>query len=195
MREPENTAEPAAAKQPEKEQNAEIKIRPASLQDCGRIAEIYAYYVENTAISFEYDAPGADEIRARMKRISAAYPYLTAEQGGWVIGYAYASPLKEREAYSRAVETSIYVDYGWKKSGAGRALYSALEEILRSQGILNMYACIAYSQEEDEYLTGESVMFHKKMGFSQAGVFHKCGYKFDRWYDVMWMEKHIGSHG
>ena len=68
------------------------------------------------------------------------------------------------------------------------------EEILKKQGILNVNACIGYPQIEDEYLTQDSVRFHEKLGYSMVGTFHKCGYKFGRWYDMVWMEKFIGEH-
>ncbi len=93
-----------------------------------------------------------------------------------------------------AVETSIYVREDKKGSGIGRALYSALEHSLLRQNILNVNACIAYPAREDEYLTKDSVRFHEKLGYRMAGRFHQCGYKFGRWYDMVWMEKHLGSH-
>ena len=76
----------------------------------------------------------------------------------------------------------------------GRALYEALERALKAQGILNMNACIASAAAEDEYLTDASHRFHEHMGFHVVGRFHSCGYKFGRWYDMIWMEKHIGEH-
>ena len=65
---------------------------------------------------------------------------------------------------------------------------------LYRQGILNVNACIAYPQTEDEYLTRDSVKFHEKLGYRMVGTFHQCGYKFGRWYDMVWMEKFIGEH-
>ena len=73
-------------------------------------------------------------------------------------------------------------------------LYEELENILKQQGILNVNACIAYPQAEDEYLTKDSVLFHEKLGYTMVGTFHQCGYKFHRWYDMVWMEKFIGEH-
>ncbi len=88
----------------------------------------------------------------------------------------------------------VSLKYDCKRMGIGRMLYLKLEEALKKQGVLNMNACIACAEEEDEFLPRDSVLFHTKMGFKQVGTFHKCGYKFDRWYDMMWMEKHIGPH-
>ena len=79
--------------------------------------------------------------------------------------------------------------------GIGRALYEALEKVSRAQNILNLNACIGYPEADDEYLTGNSVQFHGHMGYRMVGEFHKCGYKFGRWYNMVWMEKLLGEHG
>lgn len=171
-----------------------ITIRTAVLQDAEALLEIYAPYVENTAITFEYDVPTVEEFAGRMSNVLRRYPYLVGEVDGEPAGYAYAGPFKERAAYDWAVETTVYVKEDMKKHGIGRALYEALEKTLAAQGILNLNACIAFPEKEDEYLTTDSVKFHKKMGFSKVGRFHKCGCKFGRWYDMVWMEKHIGTH-
>ena len=78
--------------------------------------------------------------------------------------------------------------------GLGRKLYEELEARLKEMGLLNLYACIGYAEVEDEYLTNASVAFHEKMGYKLNGHFTKCGYKFGRWYDMVWMEKMIGEH-
>lgn len=171
-----------------------ITIRTAVLQDAEVLLEIYAPYVKNTAITFEYDVPTVEEFAGRMSNVLRRYPYLVGEVDGEPAGYAYAGPFKERAAYDWAVETTVYVKEDMKKHGIGRALYEALEKTLAAQGILNLNACIAFPEKEDEYLTTDSVKFHKKMGFSEVGRFHKCGCKFGRWYDMVWMEKHIGTH-
>lgn len=76
----------------------------------------------------------------------------------------------------------------------GRKLYEELERILKQQGILNVNACIAYPRQEDEHLTMDSVHFHERLGYRMVGCFHDSGYKFGRWYDMVWMEKLIGEH-
>lgn len=171
-----------------------ITIRTAVQQDAKVLLEIYAPYVKKTAITFEYDVPSVEEFAGRISKVLQKYPYLVAEVNGEPVGYAYAGPFKERAAYDWAVETTVYVREDMKKSGIGRALYTALEEALAAQGILNLNACIAFPENEDEYLTRDSVKFHERMGFETAGRFHKCGCKFGRWYDMVWMEKLIGNH-
>lgn len=69
-----------------------------------------------------------------------------------------------------------------------------LEEILAKQGVTNVNACIAYTEHEDKHLHNDSVCFHKKLGYKTVGIFHKCAYKFDKWYDMIWMEKFIAGH-
>ena len=171
-----------------------VMIRTATTNDAEAILAIYAPYVETTAITFEYEIPGIEEFRERIRNVLKKYPYLVAEADGIIVGYAYAGPFKGRAAYDWAVETTIYIDRARKHMGIGRKLYDKLEEALRKQGILNMEACIGYPETEDEYLTKDSVRFHEKLGYRMVGEFYKCGYKFSRWYNMVWMEKMIGEH-
>lgn len=147
---------------------AGVHVRPATLCDAPRILQIYAYYVERTAITFEYTVPTLEEFTERMRATLATY--------NW------------------SCELSIYLDREARGHGLGRTLYAALSEALAQMGILNLYACIAVPQVEDEHLTLASVRFHERLGFTVAGTFRQCGYKFDTWYDVVWMEKSIGAH-
>ena len=174
--------------------NTSITIRMANPAYAQALLNIYAPYVINTAITFEYDVPSVEEFSSRIAHSLEKYPYLIAEEGGNILGYAYASPFHDRPAYDWAVETSIYVDQNIKHRGIGRKLHDALESTLREQGILNMNACIAYPPEEDEHLDKNSVEFHAHMGYRLVGEFYKCGYKFNRWYNMVWMEKLIGEH-
>ena len=172
-----------------------ITIRPACGDDAAALARIYAHYVEKTAITFEYTAPDMVEMERRRQEISQHYPYLVAETDGKVIGYAYAHAFYGREAYAWSVESSIYVDVNIRKHGIGRKLYEALEKALKSMGILNINACIAVPRDnQDPYVTNGSLNFHQRLGYTLIGRFHNSGYKFDRWYDVVWMEKMIGPH-
>lgn len=171
-----------------------VKLRRAVPEDAPRLVEIYGYYVEKTAISFEYTVPSPEEFRGRMERIMRRYPYLVAEVDGRVAGYAYAGAFVGRAAYDWACELTIYLDHDARKHGMGRALYEALADRLQAMGILNLYACIGYPQAEDEYLTRNSARFHEHLGFALVGTFHNCGYKFGRWYNMVWMEKIIGEH-
>lgn len=169
-----------------------MTVRTARPEDAPRLLAIYAHYVERTAISFEYETPSLPAFRERMARTMARYPYLVAEEDGVVQGYAYAGPFVGRAAYGWSCELTIYLDPGRRRRGLGRALYTALEEALEEMGVLNLYACIGWAEEEDEYLSQDSAKFHARMGFSTVGTFHRCGYKFGRWYDMIWMEKQIG---
>lgn len=171
-----------------------VRIRTATVEDAEAILAIYAPYVTDTAITFEYEVPGIEEFRERIRHTLMRYPYLAAEKDGVIIGYAYAGPFKERAAYDWAVETTIYVDTSRKKMGIGKKLYAALEQALAQQNILNLNACIGYPEQEDEYLTKNSVEFHKHLGYRLVGEFYQCGYKFGRWYNMVWMEKQIGKH-
>ena len=172
----------------------EIIIRDANLKDAQRILEIYSYYIKNTAITFEYEVPSEEDFKARMSKIMDRYPYLVIERNGKIEGYAYAGPFVGRAAYDWSCEMTIYLDYKSCKVGIGRKIYEALENRLKSMGILNLYAAIAYPEEEDNYLNYNSANFHKHLGFNEVGRFYKCGYKFKHWYHMIWAEKIIGEH-
>ena len=167
-------------------------LRSATAADAGRLREIYAYYVERTAVTFEIETPSVDEFRARVLRTLERYPYLVLEADGAILGYAYAGPFVGRAAYSHCAELSVYLDRSARRQGYGRALYGALAAALQAQGILNLYACIADPETEDEYLTHDSERFHERLGFTRVGIFHRWGRKFGRWYNMIWMEKLIG---
>ena len=172
-----------------------MRIAAATVEDAEELLDIYTYYVEETAISFEYDVPSVEEFRNRIVNISEKYPYLKAvDDDGTILGYAYANTFKGRPAYDWSVETTIYVRKNNRRAGVGKALYQALEKFLSGMGILNMNACIAVTDKEDEHLTNGSTYFHEKMGFQPVGTFHNSGYKFETWYDMIWMEKIIGMH-
>lgn len=179
---------------------SQITIRTAAPDDAAALLSIYAPYVEHTAITFEYNVPSVEEFRQRIVNTLRLYPYLVAEKktgastAGEIVGYAYAGPLHARAAYAWSVETSIYVKEGEKKSGIGKALYLALEKVLAAQNITNVNACIASPETDDEYLDHNSIQFHGHLGYSMVGEFHKCAYKFGRWYNMVWMEKMIGNH-
>lgn len=171
-----------------------IKIRAASPEDAPALLRIYAPYVKNTAITYEYDVPSVDEFSKRIETTLKRFPYLVLERGGEIIGYAYAGPLHSRPAYDWSIETSLYLSEDVRGGGLGRLIHDALENVLREQGFLNMNACIAYPEKEDEYLTRNSAEFHAHLGYRMIGRFTKCSYKFRRWYGMVWMEKLIGEH-
>ena len=121
---------------------SDITIRNATLADAPRILEIYAYYVEHTVITFEYDVPSLAEFEGRMRDIMKKYPYLVIERDGRIEGYAYAHAFVGRAAYDWAAELTIYLDHDARRGGLGRALYEALADRLKAMGVLNLYACI-----------------------------------------------------
>lgn len=269
----------------------ERTFRVARPEDAEALLAIYAPYVEETAITFEYEVPSVEAFRARIAHTLATYPYIVAVEeqeanagtghvdgasvscidraeanadtahvdgasvssapasgagagdvtgthrtSERIIGYAYVGRLHERAAYDWSVETSIYVDRRARKHGLGRQLYERLEAILRAMNIISVNACIAYPGTmntvaaadrlqdahigigdpntadrtrkdlregsadsgvdigEDPYLNTNSPDFHAHLGYQLVGHFHACAYKFDRWYDMIWMEKCIGTH-
>ena len=173
---------------------SDLTIRVARPEtDAPRCHEIYAPYVRDTAITFEYKPPTLAEFTARMEHTLERYPYLVAERPGadgqpHIVGYVYASPFKARPAYDWAVETSIYVDAGARGRRVGSLLHEGLERTCRIMGIRNLEACIAWPDE------GGSVGFHTRMGYRMVGQFDRCGCKFGRWYHMAWMEKVIAPH-
>jgi L-amino acid N-acyltransferase YncA len=171
-----------------------VRIRTAAPEDAAELLRIYAPYVEKTVITFEYEVPSLSEFRGRLERTLPRFPYLAAVRDGEILGYAYTGAFVGRSAYDWSAETTIYLRQDQRKQGLGRRLYQALEDVSRAQHILNLNACIGYPETEDEYLTRNSAQFHLHLGYSPVGEFHNCGYKFGRWYHMIWMEKMIGEH-
>ncbi|MGN0169483.1 MAG: GNAT family N-acetyltransferase [Lachnospiraceae bacterium] len=171
-----------------------MNIEKVTVEDAQELLSIYAPYVQDTAITFEYEVPSLAEFEERIRSISAILPYIKAVEDGKILGYAYAGKYKSRKAYEWAVEATIYVRKEARRSGVGRLLYSTLEKSLKQIGVLNMNVFVVIPNGEDEHLTNDSYRFHKRMGYEEAGRFHKVGYKFGKWYDVASMEKMIGEH-
>lgn len=207
-----------------------LKFHVARPEDAEEILKIYAPYVTETAITFEYEVPSVEEFRARITNTLKTYPYIVAVMEECIVGYAYVGRLHDRAAYDWSVETSIYVDRTARKMGLGRKLYERLEALLRAMHIINVNACIAYpcaigkgteeqklemlasqvpdlgesspdpgtqttkTMVEDPHLDTNSPDFHAHLGYQLVGRFHACAYKFDRWYDMIWMEKWIAPH-
>ncbi len=168
-----------------------FRFRIAAPDDAPALVNIYAPYVEQTAISFEYDVPSVDEFRRRMADVSQKYPYLVAEdENGQLLGYAYTHTFIAREAYDHCAESTIYLAPDAHRHGLGKRFYRTLEELSLAQNIYNLYACIGEPQGAgDEYLTDNSIRFHEHLGFRRIGVFTRSGYKFGRWYHMSWAEK------
>lgn len=180
---------------PDRAAAAEPAIRVATPADAEALLAIYAPYVQHTAITFETAVPAAADFKNRIAATLPRYPYLVAQAAGEIVGYAYTGAFVGRAAYDWAAETSIYLAAGRRGKGWGRKLYAALEAVSRAQGLVNLYACIGMPAEpQDPYLTDASAAFHAHLGYRRVGTFRRCGYKFARWYDMIWMEKIIGAH-
>lgn len=164
-------------------------IRNATPDDAEALLGIYAPYVERTAITFEIEVPSVADFRQRIAATTERFPYLVAERNGVAVGYAYVGTFKNRAAYDHCVETSVYVAEQERGGGVGTALYAALEARMPAIGVTNLNACIAYAPIEDEYLDNRSEAFHARLGYIKVAHFHRCGLKFGRYYDMIWMEK------
>jgi phosphinothricin acetyltransferase len=162
------------------------KIRTVQLSDAEAILKVYAPFITDTCISFEYVVPSVEEFTQRIASISAEYPYIVLEEDEEIVGYAYAHRYLERVAYSWDVEVTIYLAPKAQGKGLGVILYTALEKLMALQNIKNLYSCI----------TGDnvhSIEMHRSMGYELIGTFPKAGFKHDRWLDVVWMAKVIGE--
>ena len=168
-------------------------IRLAAVKDAEEILAIYAPYVRNTAITFEYDVPEIGEFRSRIEATLKNYPYLVAVEEGRIIGYAYAGAFRKRAAYQHSAEMSIYLDGRCRQKGIGTLLYQKLEKLLIAQNVFSVYAGVTTSDREDDaFVTDASIRFHEKTGYTRIGEYHLCGYKFGQWYNVAWFEKVLG---
>lgn len=163
------------------------KIRLATLDDSEGILEIYAPYITGTSVTFEYDVPTITEFRERMANIQKTYPWLVCEINKHIVGYAYASRFREREAYNWSVSLSIYLKEDCHRKGIGKALYFALFELLKLQGYYNAYATVTLPNPKSEG-------FHAALGFREIGVYHKAGYKLGSWHDIKCYERKIQEH-
>lgn len=171
-----------------------VILRIARADDAENLLKIYSPYIEKTAVTFEYLPPAEADFRQRIEKTLSRFPYIVAEASGVPVGYAYAGYYIPRAACDHACEVSIYLAEEARGMGLGKMLYSKLFEILACQNITNIYASVAFAEKEDEYLSHASAVFHSKMGFSEIGRFRKCGYKFGRWYDLLWFEKLLCPH-
>ena len=163
-----------------------VTLRRAHLEDAEAILEIYAPYIRNTNITFEYEVPSLSEFRDRMAGIMEGYPYLICEIDGIAAGYAYAHRYKERAAYQWDAELSVYLREGCERRGIGQAFYTALMEILKDQHVRNVYGIVTSPNPPSEAL-------HAAMGFRLAGVSLKTGYKLGKWIDVSCFERPLGD--
>ena len=157
-------------------------IRPATTADAACLLEIYRPYVEGTAVSFETETPSVQAFAARIDKALNGWAWLVAEQDGQCVGYAYGSLHRERAAYRWSVETSAYVRAGWHGRGLGQALYRALFDELAERGYCNALAVVVLPNPA-------SLALHRSVGFEEVGVIKRGGHKFNRWHDVMWLQR------
>lgn len=163
-----------------------IALRFATPADGPAIAGIYAPHVADEATSFELVPPDGAEMARRVTELLLRYPYLIAEDDQQVVGYCYGSPHRQRPGYRWSVEVSVYVDPARHRGRVGRALYTALFEILTHQGFVNAFAGITLPNPA-------SVAFHEAMGFKTVGIFREVGYKLGAWHDVAWYARRLAS--
>ena len=159
-------------------------VRLAAPGDGEALAGIYRPAVADRATSFEIDPPDAAEMARRVTSLLERYPWLVCVNDEQVIGYAYASRHRERAAYQWAVEVSAYVREGAHRTGVGRRLYESLFRVLAVQGYQRAFAGITLPNEA-------SVGFHTAFGFTPVGVYHRIGWKFGAWHDVLWLERAV----
>jgi L-amino acid N-acyltransferase YncA len=166
----------------------EIAIRPATLADIPAITRIYAHAVNHGTASFELEPPDETEMTRRMKALlDGGFPYIAAENGGGLAGYAYAGPYRTRPAYRFTVEDSIYVDPNAQRRGMGRVLLTRLIEEAERRGFRQMIAVIGDSAQ------APSIEIHRALGFRMVGNFENVGYKFGRWLDSVLMQRELGQ--
>jgi phosphinothricin acetyltransferase len=164
-----------------------VSIRPAAPADIPAIARIYAHAVNTGTASFELEPPDEAEMRRRMQALlDGGFPYVAAEIGGVLAGYAYAGPYRPRRAYRFSVEDSIYVDAGAQRRGVGRMLLERLIAESERRGFRQMIAVIGDSAQTP------SIELHRALGFRMIGAIENVGYKFDRWLDTVLMQRALG---
>lgn len=162
-----------------------MKIRSATLDDAAAIAAIYGPIVRDTTISFEWEPPSVEEMRARIDKTLATYPWLVAlDDAGAVAGYVYASRHRDPPSYQWSVNTSAYVRADQRGRGVGKQLYRALFEQLVELGYFGAYAGIALPN-------AASVALHESVGFRSLGVYEQVGFKQGGWHDVGWWQRRL----
>ncbi len=163
-----------------------MMIRTATLQDVPAILDIYGPYILETAYTFEYEVPSLEDFTQRFLRITADFPWLVWEEAGQILGYAYGERPFSRAAYQWDADLAIYLRPEARGRGIGRKLYEALEQILRELGYKVVYGVVTSANQD-------SCGFHEAMGYRAAATFHRCGWKFGRWYGTIWYEKRLSE--
>ena len=156
-------------------------IRVAKSSDANSIGHIYRQYVEETTVSFEYQAPTDSEIKYRIKNTIKDYPWVVVEENNIVKGYAYASSHRDRAAYNWSADCSVYLSKEIHGKGFGKLLYKKIFNYLTQQNIVNVFAGIGLPNDR-------SVKFHESLGFKEIGTYKNIGFKFNNWWDVSWYQ-------
>ena len=157
-------------------------------RDAAACAAIYGPYVTATATSFEDLAPTAAQVAERIERTSRTHPWIVLDDDQRVAGFAFASQHQERAAYRWAANVAVYVDPACQGRGAGRALYVALLDLLRRQGL--RVACAGITLPNDA-----SVGLHRAVGFEHVGTYRAIGWKAGAWRDVAWWQLRLDGDG
>lgn len=161
-----------------------FNIRLASIADAETVLAIYAPFITDTAITFEYSSPSPDAFRQRMAAVMERFPWIIGEWNGRIIGYAYATSPFARAAYQWNADLSVYTRPDCGGHGFGACLYKVLLDILTAQGVHNAYGIITADN-------AKSIAMHERLGFHRMALFSRVGYKMGVWHDVVWMEKHL----
>lgn len=162
---------------------SDTKLRPFQWSDVPAITAIYRHYVDNTAITFDTEAPGEAAIAEKYAGlVRLGHPLIVAERAGKTVGYAYASFYRPRAAYRFTCEDSIYLDPAETGRGLGRIMLTELLAQSRAFGFRQMLAVITAD-------TANSIAIHEKFGFERVGHYREVGFKFDRWHDIVHLQR------
>lgn len=162
-------------------------IRLINSNDISQVLEVYKPFVALTTITPEYEIPNLDDFSRDIKNIAAYYPVLVCEVNDRIIGYTLAKKYRLAAGHQWSVESSIYVQPGYYGKGIAKALYRVLFDILKLQGIINVFAGLVLPNTRSE-------IFHQNLGFREVGIFEKGIYKIDNWHDVKWLQLSIQEH-
>jgi phosphinothricin acetyltransferase len=167
--------------------NAKYSIRLIAKNDADEVLSVYKYYVDNTVVSFEYEAPTKDEYTQRIITNTEKYPWLVCLHNNKIIGFAYASTHRYRTAYQWSPESTIYFAPDFHTKGIGRIIYETLFLLLKLQGYYNVFAGITLPNEK-------SVGLHRALGFKEVGIFKNIGYKHGNWHHTHWFQLDLAEH-
>ena len=162
-------------------------VRIATTSDAHAMLDIYTPYILSTAFTFETEVPSTEQFTKRIETYLEKYPWLVCEVDNKIAGYVYASTHRDREAYQWTCESSVYVHDDFKGKGVGSELYAVLFEILKYQGVRNVYAGITMPNEASEKM-------HAKCGFERFAIYDNIGYKLDSWHKVGWWKLQLNGY-